>query len=143
MVVSNGQNSHKTCIIKCLVHLNNLKEGPIAQNIQDKLLKQLKKLEKCNIIKCQNGQKGHGSFAKFPTIRLAFWASYPPPPPYNITYYADLHPHPHIFLHLRLHLFRLLYHLLHLRRLRSYLLQLHPEQRSTTTITVINLQNSH
>ena len=44
MTKSNGQNSHKTCIIKCLVHLNDLKEGPIAQNIQDTLLKQLKKL---------------------------------------------------------------------------------------------------
>ena len=47
MTKSNGQYSHKTCIIKCLVHLNNLKEGPIAQNIQDTLLKQfLKKTRK-------------------------------------------------------------------------------------------------
>ena len=53
MVKSNGQNSHKTCIIKCLVHLNNLKEGHIAQNIQDTLLKQLKKLENFNIKKAK------------------------------------------------------------------------------------------
>ena len=51
MTKSNGQNSHEACIIKCLVHLNNLKEGPIAQNIQDTLLKQLKKLENFNIKK--------------------------------------------------------------------------------------------
>ena len=35
------------------VHVNNLKDGPIAQNIQDTLLKQLKKLEKFNIKKAK------------------------------------------------------------------------------------------
>ena len=35
------------------MHLNDLKEGPIAQNIQDTLLKQLKKLENFNIKKAK------------------------------------------------------------------------------------------
>ena len=48
---TNGQNIHKKFISKCLAHLNNLKEGPIAQNIQDTLLKQLKKLENLNLKK--------------------------------------------------------------------------------------------
>ena len=35
------------------MHLNNIKEGLIAQNIQDKLLKQLKKLNNFNIKKAK------------------------------------------------------------------------------------------
>ena len=63
MTKSNGQNSHKTCIIECLVHLNNLKEGPIAQNIQDTLRKQFKKLENLNIKK---GKKAMAFSLNFP-----------------------------------------------------------------------------
>ena len=60
MVKSNCPNSHETYIFKFLVHLNNLKEGPIPQNIQTVE----KTIKKINIKKAK-------IFAKF-SIRLAF-----------------------------------------------------------------------
>ena len=52
------------------MHLNNTKEGPIAQNIQDTLLKQFKKQLKTVIYKMP------WPFRQI-IHRLAFWPSYP------------------------------------------------------------------
>ena len=59
------------------MHLNNLKEGPIAQNIQDTLLKQLKKLEDFNI------KKAKKAMAFWPNLPLGwpFGHNTPLPPP--------------------------------------------------------------
>ena len=64
------------------MHLNNLKEGPIAQNIQDTLLKQLKKTRKLKYKIAKNAMAFSPNFPLgWPFGRHAPSPPPPPPPP--------------------------------------------------------------